>query len=168
MKQINPEDLSLKPFCAFDCDWALLSAGNKNDFNTMTVSWGGLGTLWGVPVATAYVRPQRFTYEFMERERFFSLSFFNGHKDALAYLGSHSGRNDDKLAKTDLTPRFDNLASAPMFSQSTLTLVCKKAYFTDIKPDNIIDRGIVVAKNYPNNDFHRIYIGEVVQVLVKE
>ncbi len=44
-------------FEQFDKKWALLTAGSENDFNTMTISWGSLGTLWNKSVATVYVSP---------------------------------------------------------------------------------------------------------------
>ena len=50
-------------FNVFDQKWALLTAGTKDSFNTMTVSWGGLGTLWGKPAASVYVRSSRYTHE---------------------------------------------------------------------------------------------------------
>ena len=92
LKRISPNELTLRPFYTLDKQWALLTAGDRARFNTMTVSWGGLGTLWNKPVATVYVRPQRYTYEFTERNEYFTLSFFGGNfMDDLQYLGSHSG-----------------------------------------------------------------------------
>lgn len=46
----------------------------------MTVSWGGLGELWGKDVAFIFIRPQRYTYEFIERENYFTMSFFGGEQ----------------------------------------------------------------------------------------
>jgi flavin reductase (DIM6/NTAB) family NADH-FMN oxidoreductase RutF len=46
---------------------ALLTAINeKGEINTMTVSWGGAGILWGKQVAFVFVRPQRHTFSFTE------------------------------------------------------------------------------------------------------
>ena len=59
-------ELKTDIFSKFDKEWAFLNAGNMDKFNSMTVSWGGLGTLWGKPVATVYVRTSRYTHEFMD------------------------------------------------------------------------------------------------------
>ena len=60
----------------FDKKWALLTAGNEDNFNTMTISWGGLGTLWGKSVATVYVRTSRYTHDFMDSNGYFTVSFY--------------------------------------------------------------------------------------------
>ncbi|MEG2258768.1 MAG: flavin reductase family protein [Oscillospiraceae bacterium] len=167
-KSILPNEIVLSPFKVFDKEWALLSAGTAESFNSMTVSWGGVGTLWSRAVATVYVRPQRYTREFIEREDFFTLCFFNGsHMKDLSYIGNTSGKNKDKIAATDLTPCFNNSSNSPMFEQAELVLVCKKLYFDDIKKENISDSEII-DKNYPKSDFHRLYIGEVVEAFIKE
>ena len=67
MNKIDPKELSLSPFTAFDKNWALVCAGPINGHNAMTISWGELGTLWGKSVATVYVKPARHTYSFMEK-----------------------------------------------------------------------------------------------------
>ena len=59
-------------------DWALLTAGKSDCFNTMTVSWGGVGELWNKDVAFLFVRPQRYTFQFIENNDYFTLSFFGG------------------------------------------------------------------------------------------
>ena len=71
----------------FADQWALLTAGQKEHFNMMTISWGGMGTLWNKPVVTVYVKPCRYTYEFMEKNDYFVVSFFGGtHKEDLNIL----------------------------------------------------------------------------------
>lgn len=62
---IKVSDLAINPFTKLEKDWALLTAGEKDKLNTMTVSWGGLGVLWGKNTVTVYVRPQRYTLEFL-------------------------------------------------------------------------------------------------------
>ena len=80
-------------FELFDRDWALVTAGNKDSFNTMTIRWGGLGTLWGKPVATVYVKPVRYTHDFMESSEFFTVSFYaESYRKALGPLDSMSRR----------------------------------------------------------------------------
>ena len=83
----------------------LLTGGNMESFNTMTASWGQLGVLWNKNVLTCYIRPNRYTYEFVENGEFFTVSFLGEeYRKALAFCGSHSGRDCNKITETGLTP----------------------------------------------------------------
>ncbi len=164
-KEINIRELKDNFVKMINDDWALLSAGTKDDFNTMTVSWGGIGELWNKDVCFVFVRPQRYTYEFMEKNDYFSLSFFGGeYKKELGLCGSKSGRDIDKMAETGLNPV--DLENAVGFEEAQVNVVLKKLAYQDIKPDGFLDESIM--KNYVNNDFHRVYIGEIVKVLIED
>ena len=162
--QIKPEELRGNPFQVLN-DWMLLTAGDRERFNTMTVSWGGLGVLWGRPVATVYVRPQRYTYEFMESSGFFTLSAYpQAMHPALALCGSKSGREIDKAAACGLRPVSGD--GGVWFEGAKLVLCCRKLYFQDIDPRGFLDSGIM--KNYAGDDYHRMYIGEILSVLAEK
>ena len=97
-KEIEIRQLDRNPVKMFADDWALLTAGEEGNYNTMTVSWGAIGELWGEPVAIVFVRPSRYTYEFTEKYDSFTLSFFDGgYKKELGFCGSKSGRERDLL-----------------------------------------------------------------------
>ena len=118
-------------FHIFDKQWALVTAGTLNHYNTMTISWGGLGTLWSRPVATVYVKPIRYTYQFLEKNEYFTVSFFpEAYKKDLGILGSKSGRDGDKISLTSLTPQ--PVEHGVTFSQASATLICKKIYWQDL------------------------------------
>ena len=162
LTHIKPEDIQQNTFKTIGQDWMLLTAGTSHSFNTMTVSWGGLGVLWGKPVATVYVRPQRYTYEFMEKDDTFTLSAYpEGMHQALAFCGSKSGRDMDKAAACGLQPAED--AGGIYFEGAQLVLCCRKLYFQDLDPSHFLDSSIM--KNYANHDYHRMYIGEIISVL---
>ena len=147
-------------------DWALVTAGNQEKWNTMTVSWGGLGELWGKDVAFIFLRPQRYTYEFIERENYFTMSFFGGEqKKALSLCGSKSGRDIDKAKEAGLTPFFAGPAVA--IEEAKLVLVCRKLAFQDINPAGFIDSSIDPSC-YAAKDYHRMYVGAIERVLVKK
>ena len=136
----------------------------------MTASWGHLGSLWGhgggKPTAVIYIRPQRYTKQFVENNEYFSLSFFEEeYKSDLSYLGSHSGKDEDKVSKTKLTPVFNDKAA--YFNEANMVLICRKLYKQDIKEENFIDKSLI-EDNYPLKDFHTMYIGLIEEVLVKE
>ena len=159
--KIDPSSITDNPFDLIGKEWMLLTAGNADDLNTMTASWGGVGVLWNHPVSTVYVRPTRHTYRYMEREEYYSLCFFGDScREALQLCGSRSGRDVDKVAATGLTPRTD--AEAPYFDEARLVLICKKRYAQDISPACFCDP--TIEKHY-DNDYHRMYIGEIVTVL---
>lgn len=163
-KEITCSELNYSPFELIGDEWMLVTAGNEQSFNTMTASWGGLGVLWGKNVATIYIRPQRYTYEFIEKNEYFTLAFFDdSYKKALAFCGKYSGRDCDKAKECNLTPL--PIDEAIAFEEARLILVCKKLYHQDINPDNFYDTSI--ENNYANKDYHRMYIGEIVKVLVK-
>ncbi len=164
MKEINIRDIKKSAVEMISDGWALVTAGNEEKFNTMTVSWGGLGEIWGKDAVFIFIRPQRYTYEFIEREGFFTLSFYSEEfRNALKICGSQSGRNTDKVVDAGLTPLFtDNTVS---FEQAEYTLVCRKMASQFIDPKGFEDEAI--EKNYPSGDYHKVYIGEIVKVYSK-
>ena len=163
-KEVNLNDIAMSPFKLIGNSWMLITSGNTSKYNTMTASWGGFGILWNKPVAFSFVRPQRYTFEFLENNEFFSLSFYSEkYKDALKYCGSVSGRDVDKCTEIGFTPLFDY--EAPYFEQATLVFICKKIHGQFIEPESFIDKSI--EKNYSKNDYHKMYVGEIVRVIKK-
>ena len=163
---ITPEEISENIFKLIGKDWALVTAGNTEKSNTMTVSWGGAGIMWGKPVAFTFIRPQRYTFEFMENNGYYSMSFLNEeYRDALKFCGSKSGRDYDKVKETGLTPKFTE-DGVPYFEEAKLVLICKKLYAQDLNKESIIDNESV--DKWYNNDFHKMYISEIVKVLCKD
>ncbi len=164
MKEINIRDIRKSAVELISDGWGLVTAGNEEKFNTMTVSWGGLGEIWGKDAVFIFIRPQRYTYEFIEKEEFFTLSFYGEEsRNALKICGSQSGRNTDKVANAGLTPVFiDDTVS---FEQAEYTLVCRKMASQFIDPKGFEDESI--EKNYSAGDYHKVYIGEIVKVYSK-
>ena len=164
-KKISTTSINENTFKLIGEEWMLISAGKDSIYNTMTASWGGLGILWNKPVVYIFIRPQRFTFEFIENNTYFSLSFLESkHKDILTFCGTKSGRNVDKIKETGLRPAYTENGTI-YFEQAKLVLECKKLYYNDIQPENFIEQAI--DKNYPQKDYHRMYIGEIVSVLSK-
>lgn len=158
-ERVDIADIECHPFTVLDKDWALVTAGELGHMNTMTVSWGGLGTLWNKPVATVYIRPQRYTKQFVDSNDRFTLSFFNGaYKKELGVLGVKSGRDGDKAAEVGFTPAA--VGDSVSFEQADLVLVCRKLYVDAIEPEHFIDPSIDVTC-YPEHDYHTLYIAEV-------
>ena len=165
-KEIKPEELDKSSFQLIGKDGMLITAEKDNKINTMTASWGGLGVLWGKNVAFIFIRPQRYTKEFVENSDTFSLTFFDKNfKKELAYLGHVSGKDEDKISKANLTIKHSD--STPYFDEANITIICHKLYAQDIKPECFISSEIDISI-YPEKDYHTMYIAEVEKVLVKE
>ena len=156
------KNFNFAPLYTIDQEWAVLTAGEKNNYNSMTISWGGLGTIWNKPVVTVYVKPIRYTYQFMENSEYFTVSFFDEeYKSDLGILGSKSGRDCDKIALTKLTPK--ELIKGVTFEQSKLTIICKKIYFQDMDINQVPQEAI--DRFYKVDPIHRMYIGEVIDII---
>ncbi len=165
-KSIKPTAITDNVFKLLDKDWMLITAGTMDHYNTMTASWGHMGIMWNLPVAIAWVRPQRYTFEFTERNSDFTLSFFTEeYRQALQFCGSRSGRDHDKAAETGLTPVVTESGNV-FFREARLVMECRKLYADDLKSENFIVPEIA-GKHYPKNDFHRFYMGEIVNLMVK-
>lgn len=164
--EISPEEIKENPFSLIHKDWMLITAGTPEKHNTMTASWGGVGVLWGSPVSTIYVRPQRYTLEFIEESPFYSLCFFDdSYRSALNLCGTKSGRDCDKEKEAGLTPITGDLA--PYYQEAKLVLLCKKLYRQDMTEESFLDKG-PLDRWYPERDLHRIFVGEIVKILKKD
>ena len=155
-------DPIVKPYCDFHEDWALVAAGNMDDHNAMTVSWGGIGCLWNKPVATVYIRPNRHTYGYFEKNEYFTVSFYPGeYKKALGLMGTKSGRDCDKEAEAGLTAV--PCGETVTFAQAGKTLLCRKLYCQDMELDRFPED--VKARFFGSEPAHRMYIGEIIEII---
>ena len=154
-------------FELFNDRWALATAGTVEDYNTMTIGWGSMGSIWGPPhkakpVLTIYVSPARYTHEYLEKNEYFTVSFFpEAYRKDLLLLGSKSGRDGDKVALTSLTPL--PLEHGVDFAQAELTFVCRKLYSQQFDlpkvPKDVADW--IYTRVPP----HSMFIGEEVDVI---
>ena len=168
MKAIEPSLIKDNFIEIIGKEWMLVSAGDKDKFNMMTASWGGVGFLWNKPVVFVFIRPERYTREFVDEKGFFTLSFLGEeHKAAHKVCGSKSGRDMDKVAATGLTPYFTELGN-PCFEESRLTLECKTLYVTKMDKNSFIDPALY-EKWYSAlaGNLHNVYLAEIVNAWEK-
>lgn len=162
MKEIKPNEITENMITLIQKDWMLIGAG-EDKFNMMTASWGMFGNLWNRPVMNVYVRPTRYTYEFMEDNETFTCSFFTeDYRSQLQLCGTKSGRDIDKAKECGFDVEF--MEHAPVFKQAKLTVICRKIAQYDLKPEQFLDASI--DKLY-KNDYHRVYTGEIIKVLIQ-
>jgi flavin reductase (DIM6/NTAB) family NADH-FMN oxidoreductase RutF len=165
MKKIEIKELNISPVELWDSDWLLLSCGDypAGDFNAMTVAWGSIGNMWNIPIAMIVVRPTRYTYEYLERFDNFTLcGFDSSFRKALNLLGTKSGRNGDKMGESGLTPTSAHMVSSPVYEEANLALECRKLYWHDFDSGKFLDDRI--AMSYPEENYHRMYFGEILRI----
>lgn len=163
LHEINIDELNFNPWDKIGNQWFLLTSGDEGSFNTMTASWGFMGFMWRRRTFNAVVRPNRYTFEFMEKNDLFTASFFDEkYRPALSFCGSHSGRDCDKMKETGLTPVF--LDGTTAFEEADLVIVCKKIYAQDMDVSMLAEDIRPINGSDP---IHKQYIGEILKVYSK-
>ena len=172
MKFVNPKDFDENVFKLLDDKWCLIASYDKGrkdglKYNAMTASWGGMGVLWNKNVFFCFVRPQRYTKEFIDKSERITLSFFDeSMKKALTYCGRNSGRDGDKLKEAGFTAQVSN-NGAVSFKEAKITVTGKKLFAADMKESDFIDKSLI-EKNYSGNDFHTVYVCEIEEIAVED
>ncbi len=165
MKEITTKQWTCNPFESIGRQWMLITAARDGRVNTMTASWGGMGVLWGSDVVYIFVRQSRFTKEFIDAADTFSLTFYPANeRPALAYLGSHSGRDEDKIGKVDFHVAMDG--QTPYFKEADTAILCTKLSKHPIRLEDMPDD--IRQKWYADGDCHDMYVGRIDKILVKQ
>lgn len=163
MKEIKYELFEENVFNLIGKDWLLFVAEKDGKVNTMTASWGGLGIIWNKKVAYIFVRPQRYTKEFIDSSDKLSICVLpNSYRKELNYLGTVSGKDEDKISKVNLT--VSKCDEVPYFDEARLTLICRKLYAQNLQESCFIEKDII-DKIYPEKDYHMMYIVEIEKIL---
>ena len=166
MKEISIKELDDNAFDLIANQWAIITVKADDKVNAMTANWVQLGYLWSQNVITTYVRRQRYTYDFIEKNNEYAICFFEeAYRKELGYLGTKSGRDFDKLKECNMTvSQYNNV---DYIDQARLVFICEKIYVDDIREEKFIDKNII-ADCYPNKDFHKVYVSRIKHILVKE
>ncbi len=163
--EINPKDLTENAIKLIGLDWMIINAGTDKKYNMMTASWGGLGMLWHKPVCFIFVRPSRYTYQFIENQETFSLNFFDEkYRSILNFCGAKSRQDINKMEEVELSPL--EILNTIYFKEARLVLICKKLYYHDLNPENFLHT--FGDKFYKDGNYHRMYIGEIQSCLVQQ
>ena len=166
--EISTNDLTMNPFAKIGKEWALLTAGTQEKgFNMMTASWASFGMFWNKNTVSVYIRKSRYTRRFFNENDLFTVSFYGKeYRKALNVCGTLHGNECDKVVESGLTPLF--LEGTTAFEEANLIIVCRKLVHADIEPDTVDAPEIFVDMYGETDDYHRIFIGEIVKVLAKE
>ena len=164
-KTVDPRSIKDNLIKTLAEEWALITAGNGENYNMMTASWGFFGEMWGEDSLMVVVRPQRYTMEFIEKNDYFTVSFYGDNKAIHKVCGSKSGRDVNKTKETGLTPVTNE--KYVYFKEARMVLVVKKQFVQQMKEDAFIDKA-VIDKWYPEKDYHNMIVGKIEKVLIAE
>ncbi|MFA5513320.1 MAG: flavin reductase [Sphaerochaetaceae bacterium] len=169
-EEIDFKTLEFNPFSTLADEGFLITAGDKNKFNTMTATWGFFGNMWSKPTYAIVVRPTRYTYQFLEKHNQFSVSFFPlKYYATLQFLGSNSGRDFDKLAKTELNPIFlegEDNKEFITYKEANMVICCTKVSRVPLTSDHFLTKEI--EEHYPQKDYHTLYMGFIDKIVVQD
>lgn len=164
--EVLAKDFDINPFKSIGQDWMLVTSQSPSGVNTMTASWGGLGVMWNKNVAFVVIRPQRYTKKFVDESNEFSLSFLpNEFKKVCSYLGTVSGRDEDKIGKSGLKLLSED--NIPFFQEANAVIMCKTLFRQSYDAESFLNKAIE-KEVYPDKDYHNLYIAEITKILVKK
>lgn len=141
---------------------AFLTTKQGDKINTMTIAWGGISIVWGKPLYVIYVRYSRDTYRMLEGNDQFSISIPKQGtlKKELAYCGTKSGRDTDKIKDCKFTLLPGRTIDTPVLGECELHYECNIIYRQAMEPNAITDS--VKNRYYTTHNYHVIYYGEIV------
>ncbi len=166
--EITPAQLGENVFDMFR-EGFLLTAQQGDQVNTMTVGWGALGVMWGKDVMITSVRPERYTYEFMEASDTFSMAVLpREDKKKVGYCGSVSGRDTDKVADCGFT--VEHVDGTPYFAESRVVFICKKLAAPALQQSDFLGDDTIPDRwyNEKSGGYHTLFFGEIIKILIKE
>ena len=161
---MNIQDYVTHPFKKFDKDWGLLTAGVQDDFNSMTISWGGMGTLWYKPMLFLFVRPTRYTFEYISRHDELTVSFYKEkYRNVLANIfGLKSGRDTDKAKEAGLTPKV--LRDGVTYEEASETLVCRKLFSQPLNKNDFPELALQLYQGDKETNAHHLILAEIIRI----
>ncbi len=142
---------------------AFLTVKSGDDVNTMTIGWATFGIIWNKPILMVMVRKSRHTFDIIEKGDSFTVSVpVNLNlKKALAYCGTYSGRDVDKFKEMSLTLKKAKSVESPIIKECNYQYECK-ILFSQGMDENNLDLEIK-KRNYPIDDYHTLYFGEIIE-----
>ena len=165
-REVSCKEFTINPFTSLSTDAVLITAPDGDSVNPMTAAWGSYGYIWNKNAITVVVRPQRYTFGLMENTDTYTVAYFhNKRRDAMSLCGTQSGRDIDKMKECGFT--MGECDGFRYIEEADVVFCCRKMYAQDMTEESFVDKA-VMNRCYPERDFHRTYVGEVVKILVKE
>jgi len=130
--------------------------------NVMTIGWGSVGVIWGLPMFLVLVRPQRYTCECIEHTKDFTVNVQGSDRaDLPAHCGTLSGRDHDKFAELGLTALPSEQVSSPLIGECLVHYECKVVHRNDVILSEM--EPFIAKQYYPEGDYHRVYFGRILR-----
>ena len=146
---------------------AIVSAGTKESHNSCVIGWGLLGVAWSKPLFIVYVKPDRYTYQFMEKSDYFTVNFIKKslYKKFRIY-GNKSGRDINKEEESGAQIQFlDN--GGITFKEAEEVYICKMMTKIQLEDKNLspeiiefYDKASTLFKQ--TKQPHGVFIGEII------
>lgn len=100
--------------------------------NAMTAAWGGV-CCSAPPCVAISLRKATYTYDILMEKRVFTINIpGKEHVREADYFGIASGKNEDKFAKTGLTPVRSELVDAPYIEEFPFNLECRVVHVFEL------------------------------------
>jgi len=145
----------------------LTSLDRQQKPNPMTIGWASIGIMWARPVFVVMVRPSRYTFGCIELTGDFTVSVpYPQQREDVTYCGTASGRDVDKFADCGFKPLDIDQVSSPGIEQCAAVYFCRVIHRNDVIPQELDEQ--VAQECYPADDYHRLYYGEIIEVLADE
>ena len=163
--KIEPQDIE-NPIHLFAERHVAIATGQGDSVNAMTVSHGSIGQLWHRPVVSIYISSSRYTHELLMNNEYFTVNAFPEECDSvLQYLGTHSGRDGDKLSAAGLTLERTGLGNLT-FREANLVIECRKIYAEPFVRERLDSTALSMLSN--GTGMHTMFVGEIVNVMQRK
>jgi len=169
---IAPEEISDNVFTLVGKIFPVVTVGNKEHYNSMTASGGGMVLMFRKPATMLLFPSNRYTLELIESEKTYTLSYFpDEYKEQVMFLGSKSGRDSEKMKEVQLTA-ISTSSGNMSFEEARLIVECKLTQITTPSfPDDFYAQEAIdyMSEPYKDPGEHRKYVfGEITAVWTKK
>ncbi len=138
----------------------LASTRRSGESNVMTIGWGTVGIVWGVPIFIVMVRPSRYTYQFIEDSHEYTVNVPTDEmRRWVAVCGSQSGRDINKFAAYDVATSPGQNVQAVTIDACPMVYECRVVHWNDVIPANLARE--FEERSYGGRDYHRVYFGQI-------
>ena len=133
--------------------------------NPMTIGWGQFGIIWNKQTFSVYVRHSRYTHTLLEHATTFTVSVprEGTMKDELAFCGTRSGRDTDKMQALNASLSPAVYGGQDGFSGCRYHIECRILFRTDLDEHLLEDRSLF-TRYYAEGDTHTMLIGEILGI----
>ncbi len=162
---VDPADVDEGAF-TFNGTKMLVTVAKGEKVNTTTAAWGGVGYLWNKRVVFIMLPSKRYTKEFLDETKEFSLSFVNQteFRGTLKYLEMVSGRTEDKIAGARLNVNYDD--GIPFIDEADNVITARVLFKREFGEEGFVDKDLL-EEFYKTGEYHIIYVGEIQKILIR-